>query len=60
MSIPKELREHLFEPCMQGPQPLDRKRGGLGLTMVKGLSYMEARSTSRATGLAAAPSSPSG
>jgi two-component system, chemotaxis family, CheB/CheR fusion protein len=39
MGIVKEVREHLFEPFMQGPQSLDRGRGGLGLglTMVKGL-----------------------
>jgi two-component system CheB/CheR fusion protein len=39
IGIPAEVRERLFEPFSQGPQSLDRSRGGLGLGLatVKGL-----------------------
>lgn len=39
MGIPPEMRDRLFQPFSQGPQSLDRARGGLGLglAMVKGL-----------------------
>ena len=42
VGIAPEMRSRLFEPFIQGPQTLDRSRGGLGLglTMVKGLAEL--------------------
>ncbi|BDG04169.1 hybrid sensor histidine kinase/response regulator [Anaeromyxobacter oryzae] len=41
VGVAHELRERLFEPFSQGPQPLDRTRGGLGLGLATAKGLVE-------------------
>jgi two-component system CheB/CheR fusion protein len=52
IGIAPEVRDRLFEPFSQGPQALDRTRGGLGLglSMVKGLVELHGGTIALASG----------